>query len=45
MVHTYGTNMQQSAWQLFSPFFQNQITMETVQKERGVGGHKLSIER
>lgn len=46
MVHTYGTNMQQSAWQLFSPFFfQNQITMETVQKEGGVGGHKLSIER
>lgn len=21
MVHTYGTNMQQSAWQLFSLFF------------------------
>lgn len=21
MVHTYGTNMQQSAWQLFSPIF------------------------
>lgn len=32
MVHTYGTNMQQSVWQLFSLFFKNQITMETVQK-------------
>lgn len=36
MVHTYGTNMQQSAWQLFSHFF-NQITMETVQKGGGSG--------
>lgn len=38
MVHTYGTNMQQSVWQLFSLFL-NQITMKTVQKGReGVGG-------
>lgn len=34
MVHTYGTNMQQSVWQLSSHFFKNQITMETVQKGR-----------
>lgn len=47
MVHTYGTNMQQSVWQLFSLFlfFLNQITMETVQKGREWGGHGLSIER
>lgn len=36
MVHTYGTNMQQSVWQLFF-FFLNQITMETVQKGREWG--------
>lgn len=45
MVHTYGTNMQQSVWQLFSHFFLNQITMKTVQKGREWGGHGLSIER
>lgn len=45
MVHTYGTNMQQSVWQLFALFFLNQITMETVQKGREWGGHGLSIER
>lgn len=44
MVHTYGTNMQQSVWQLFSHFL-NQITMKTVQKGREWGGHGLSIER
>lgn len=41
--HTYGTNMQQ-VWQRVALFL-NQITMETVQKGRGVGGHGRSVER
>lgn len=44
MVHTYGTNMQQSVWQLFSHFFKPNYH-ETVQKGREWGGHGLSIER
>lgn len=48
MVHTYGTNTQQSVWQIFPLIFfifslkirKKQITMETVQKEEGEGGRK-----
>lgn len=37
MVHTYGTNMQQSAWQLFSPFFQKPNYHGNSAKGRGRG--------
>lgn len=47
MVHTYGTNMQQSVWQLFFRFFFffKPNYHGNSAKGEGVGGHGLSNER
>lgn len=37
MVHTYGTNMQQSVWQLFSHFFFKPNYHGNSAKGKGVG--------
>lgn len=39
MVHTYGTNMQQSVWQLFLIFFFKPNFHGNSAKGEGVGGH------
>lgn len=46
MVHTYGTNMQQSVWQLFPLKFLLKPNFHgNSAKGEGVGGHGLSNER
>lgn len=49
LINIYGTHLWHKyaavGLATFLSFFLNQMTMKTVQKEEGVGGHKLSIER